>query len=250
MKKLYNYLDKRLSIRKVNPNNLLTKDDLNKIISYLNYLQPLFKDLDVSFELVDKDKTNSKIGEYQLLIYSNKYDDNDLNYLLNIGYMVEQLDLYLFSLNIGCCWLGLPKPKKEFKNKQYVIMLGITKISEIDLRNDISLFKRKNIDEIWEGSFNEDVMNKSILAPSACNSQSWKVKVENNILYVYRDRNVKTIIPKGFRNFFNTIDLGIFMCFLEITMIYNDIKFERIINNTIDPKNNFVLVAQYNIINE
>ena len=43
------------------------------------------------------------------------------------------------------------------------------------------------------GEFNQTVIEKSNLAPSACNSQSWKVKVENNTLYVYRDKNIKTI---------------------------------------------------------
>ena len=34
--------------------------------------------------------------------------------------MFEQLDLYLSSINIGCCWLGLPKPKGDLKDNEYV----------------------------------------------------------------------------------------------------------------------------------
>ncbi len=245
MKTLYNYLDKRLSVRKIDKENLLTQDDLNDILSYLDELVPLFPNIDVSYKLVQSKETTSKIGEYQLLIYSSKPNTKNSNYLLNIGYMLEQLDLYLFSKNIGSCWLGLPKPKTDYKNDNYVIMIGLTKINHNILRKDNKDFNRKQVKDIWMGTFDKDVMNKSILAPSACNSQSWKVKVVANTLEVYRDKNIKTIIPRGFRKFFNSIDLGIFLCFLEISMMHNEINFTKeIINDENDP-NDLILIAKY-----
>ena len=51
-------------------------------------------------------KTSCKRGEeYCILLYSEKKGD----YLRNIGYIGEQLDLYLASLNIGACGLGSAK---------------------------------------------------------------------------------------------------------------------------------------------
>ena len=247
MKELYKYLDKRKSIRNIDENNLLTEEDLLKIKKYLENLKPLFNEYKVKTELVKNDKTNSKIGEYNLLIYSTKPKSKNSNFLLNIGYMFEQLDLYLFSINIGCCWLGLPKPKGDYKNEEYVIMLGLSKITENELRNNINQFKRKPKDETWIGEFNLDVIEKSNLAPSACNSQSWKVKVENNTLYIYRDKFIKTIIPRGFRRFFNSIDLGIYLCFLEIALLNNNYKFNRTIINDEFDTNDLILIARYEI---
>ena len=247
MKKLYTYLDKRKSIRTVEKNNSLTNEDIQNINYYLKQLKPLFNECRIRTELVKNNKTNSKIGEYNLLIYSTKPESKNSNYLLNIGYMFEQLDLYLFSINIGCCWLGLPKPKGELKDNEYVIMIGLAKIKEDDLRKDLSDFKRKPNEETWVGEFNKDVIEKSCLAPSACNSQSWKVKAENNTLYVYRDKNIKTIIPRGFRRFFNSIDLGIYLCFLEIALLKNNYKFNRTIINDEFDNNDLILIARYEI---
>ena len=43
------------------------------------------------------------------LLYSEKKD----NYLQNIGYIGEQLDLYLVSKNIGTLWFGIGKVKEK-----------------------------------------------------------------------------------------------------------------------------------------
>ena len=135
MVNLYNYLDKRKSIRTVDKNNQLTDEDFMKIYIYLNQLKPLFDEYKIRTEIVKNDETNSKIGEYNLLIYSTKPETKNSDYLLNVGYMFEQLDLYLYSINIGCCWLGLPKPKGDLKDNEYVIMLGISKIKEDDFNH-------------------------------------------------------------------------------------------------------------------
>ncbi len=247
MKELYKYLDKRKSIRKIDKDNLLNENDLKQIKKFINDLVPLFDEFNVRCELVKSDQTTSKIGEYNLLIYSTKPNSKNTNHLLNIGYMFEQLDLKLASINIGCCWLGLPKPKSNYKNDEYIIMLGFSKIKEDDLRKSKDEFNRKKLSDIWEGSFDEDVIYKASLAPSACNSQSWKVKVDNNILLVYRDKNIKTIIPRSFRSFFNTIDLGIYLCFLEISLLMNNIRFEREIINDETDKESLILIARYKI---
>ena len=48
-----------------------------------------------------------KKQEKVILLYSEEKE----NYLMNIGYLGEQLDLYLASLNIGSLWFGLNKIK-------------------------------------------------------------------------------------------------------------------------------------------
>ena len=180
-----------------------------------------------------------------ILIYSKKNDNN--NYLINIGYMLEQLDLYLESINIGVCWLGIPRPNKSIKSdNDYVIMIGITKINSNYLRSEIKDYKRKEIDKIWTGDFLLDVKEKASLAPSACNSQCWLVSSNEKEIIVYRNKKNKTIIPRSFLSFYNSIDMGIFICFLEVALLYNNYKFDReYINQDIDDEK--IMIAKYKI---
>ena len=116
-------------------------------------------------------------------IYSEKKD----GYLQNIGYLGEQLDLYLVSRNIGTLWFGIGKTKEEpFEDMEFVIMVSIRKISDDSkYRKDMFKSKRKSAEEIWEGGQISGVTDIIRFAPSACNSHPWLVKNDGELL-VYR----------------------------------------------------------------
>ena len=67
------------------------------------------------------------------------------------------------------------------------------------------------------------------LAPSACNSQPWNVDTSENELCVFRyfNKNKRGIMPKNKVAFYNQIDIGIFLCFLELCLNKNEIKYKR-----------------------
>ena len=58
--------------------------------------KPLVEDINVKIKIVKDSTTCKRVQEYCILLYSEKKD----NYLQNIGYLGEQLDLYLVSKNI------------------------------------------------------------------------------------------------------------------------------------------------------
>lgn len=243
MKDLYCMLDKRKSVRKAN--GILTDDDLKIVHEALNNATSLYPDIKLIWEIVKAEETTSKIGEYEILIYSEIKDDN--SHLLNIGYLFEQVDLLLEMNNIGVCWLGLPRPNEKIKDGlKYIIMLGISKIKSNDLRSNLDEFKRKDFNKLWSGDFNLDVALKSSLAPSACNSQSWLVDASQGVLRVFRNKKVITIIPKSRLAFYNTIDLGIFLCFLEVALLHNEYSFNRELFLK-DEDSKKLLVAEYKI---
>ena len=69
----------------------ITEEELNSIEKEFKTFKPLVEDIKVKMKIV-KDTTTCKRGqEYCILLYSEKKD----NYLQNIGYIGEQLDLYL-----------------------------------------------------------------------------------------------------------------------------------------------------------
>lgn len=248
-KNLYNMIFKRKSFhlfRNIG-NERITGEELNDIERTFGELKPLVDSINVKIKIV-KDQTTCKRGqEYCILFYSEKKD----NYLQNIGYLGEQLDLYLVSKNIGTLWFGIGKPEeKEYEGLDFVIMMAIAKVDlEDKFRKDMFKSKRKSIEEIWSGESYSDIANIARFAPSACNTQPWKVESSNDEIKVYRYRKEgkRGIMPKDMVIYYNQIDIGIFLCFLELCLSENDIKFERdlYVENDVDVEKS--LIAIYKI---
>ena len=248
-KNLYNMIFKRKSFhlfRNIG-NERITGEELNDIERTFGELKPLVDNINVKIKIV-KDQTTCKRGqEYCILFYSEKKD----NYLQNIGYLGEQLDLYLVSKNIGTLWFGIGKPEeKKYEGLDFVIMMAIAKVdSEDKFRKDMFKSKRKSIAEIWHGESYLDVANIVRFAPSACNTQPWMVESSNDEIKVYRYRKEgkRGIMPKDMVIYYNRIDIGIFLCFLELCLSENDIKFERnlYVENNVDVEKS--LIAIYKI---
>ena len=142
------------------------------------------------------------------------------NYLQNIGYLGEQLDLYLVSQNIGTLWFGIGKTDEpSFEGLDFVIMIAISKIdNEKKFRKDMFKSKRKSVDEIWIGEPMEGITDIIRFAPSACNTQPWIVEYNKSVLKVYRykKQGKRGIMPVDKVSYYNQIDIGIFLCFLEL----------------------------------
>lgn len=169
--KLYDMIFKRKSFhlfRNIG-NEHITEEELKDIEEEFNKLKPLVAGINVKVKIV-KD-----------------------NYLQNIGYLGEQLDLYLVSKNIGTLWFGIGKPEeKRYEGLDFVIMIAIAKIdSEDKFRKDMFKSKRKNLEEIWNGDYYLDIVNIVRFAPSACNTQPWVVDASKNELKVYIEKKEK-----------------------------------------------------------
>ena len=99
-------------------NESISKDELNDIQSAYSEFTPLDPGIKTAIHIVPEKETNCKRGgEYCILLYSEKKD----GYLQNIGYLGEQLDLYLVSRNIGTLWFGIGKTQeKPFEDMEFV----------------------------------------------------------------------------------------------------------------------------------
>ena len=208
-------------------NEQITEEELKDIEIKFNKLIPLVKDIKVKMKIV-KDSTTCKRGqEYCILLYSEMKD----NYLQNIGYIGEQLDLYLVSKNIGTLWFGIGKvEEKQLDDLDFVIMIAIAKLdSETKFRKDMYKSKRKELSEIWHGNYYLNIANIVRFTPSACNTQPWIVESSEKKLIVYRYRKPgkRGIMPIDMVKYYNQIDIGIFLCFLELCLNKNNIKYER-----------------------
>ena len=226
-------------------NESLTVDELADIDAYFSKIIPLNKDIKVKM-IIDKDNNTCHRGqEYCILFYSEEKD----NYLQNIGYIGEQIDLYLTSKNIATLWFGIGRVKeKVIDGLHYVIMIAIAKADNTDkFRKDMFKSKRKDTSEIWRGDKYLDIANIVRFAPSACNSQPWQVVANDTTLEVYRQRKDGKvgIMPKGAANYYNQIDIGIFIYFLDLCLNHNNILYERV--NFLESKDEYgnLLNAKY-----
>ena len=197
-------------------NEKISEEELNDIEKKYNELIPLVDGIKTKIKIVNDSTTCKRGQEYCILFYSEKKD----NYLQNIGYLGEQLDLYLVSKNIGTLWFGIGKvEEKQLDGLDFVIMIAIAKVDKEDkFRKDMYKSKRKELSEIWEGDSFLDIGNIVRFTPSACNTQPWRVEANDTELKVYRYRKSgkRGIMPKDMVIYYNQIDIGIFLCFLEL----------------------------------
>ena len=187
----------------------------------------LYPGIRTAVRIVPAEKVNFKRdAEYCILIYSEKKE----NYLMNAGYIGEQLDLWLVQHDIGSLWYGIGKPDEpEYEGLSYVIMIAVHKVNDPTLyRKDMFKAKRKPLTEVWSGD-DPGIADVARFSPSACNTQPWYTESRDGKLTVYRVKKPgkRGIMPAKAVSYYNRIDIGIYLCILEICMSHRGISFTR-----------------------
>ena len=228
---------------------IINATELRNIEEAYKTFTPLVSEIKTAIKIVPAEETTCKRGqEYCILLYSEKKE----NYLQNIGYIGEQLDLYLASLGIGALWFGIGKPDEPtYNGLDFVIMIAIAKMPKDKFRKDMFKSKRKTLQEIWDGEYYQDIGNIVRFTPSACNTQPWKVSAEEKSLTIYRYKKPgkRGIMPADKVAHYNRIDIGIFLCILELSLMENSISFEReLFTDTAEDNCEEVLTAKYRLL--
>ena len=208
-------------------NDSISANEVEQIEKVYQTLTPLCPEIKTAIRIVPAADTSCKRGQqYCILLYSEKKE----RYLQNIGYLGEQLDLYLVSQNIGTLWFGIGKANEDsYEGLDFVIMIAISKVDdEKKFRKDMFKSKRKSIDEIWFGEPINGVSDIVRFAPSACNTQPWIVEHTDTVLNIYRykKQGKRGIMPAAKVTYFNQIDMGIFLCFLDLCLQHETIPYE------------------------
>ena len=226
MKNFYQEIFKRKSFHFFIGGEKTTEDDVNVISEFIKTVEPLYPDIKTEIKIVpEKETTCHRGADYCVLFYSETKGD----YLRNIGYIGEQIDLFLTSINIGALWFGIGKPKETKVNGlEYVIMIAFKRMPEKSFRKDMFKSKRKPIEEIWSGE-QMDIANIVRFTPSACNTQPWFVENNENTLSIYRYKKPgkRGIMPVDKVMFYNRIDIGIFLYILEMCLKEKGISYQR-----------------------
>ena len=110
------------------------------LIHEFSAAKQLNDEIEYSYEILTRDMVNVRThwsAPYYLAIYSEKRD----NYLENVGFVFQQLSLYLQSLGIGSCWVGMASPKS--KRSDFIITIAFGKSD--DISRDIAQLDRKSV---------------------------------------------------------------------------------------------------------
>ena len=195
---------KRKSVRKYD----LTPLDwsvLKDVQSQIDNLKPLYPEIKYSIRIVNKSKGLLNVKAPHYLIFQSEEKEG---YLENIGFLGQQLDLYLSGAGIGSCWLGTAKPEKK-EATELTNVLGISFGNPAEpLYRELAEFKRKPLASISEGS--DERLEAARLAPSGINAQNWYFIAENGKIHCYR-KKANPIL--GFiYDKLACIDLGIAIC--------------------------------------
>lgn len=122
---MYGSIFKRKSFHLFRGAETIDPQELEALREFMKKANPLDESIGTYIETVRENETSCKRGaEYCILFYSERKGE----YLRNIGYIGEQIDLYLASKNIGALWYGMGKsPKAQRNGFDYVIMMAIAK---------------------------------------------------------------------------------------------------------------------------
>ena len=241
----YKQIFKRKSFHIFKDTASITDDEVEEIKDFIRTVKPLNAEIKTEIHIVPEAETTCKRGgQYCILFYSEPKDE----YLRNIGYIGEQIDLYLASQNIGTLWFGIGKPKDMTLNGlDFVIMISIAKMPEDKFRKDMFKSKRKPLSEIWTGN-TLGIAEIVRFTPSACNTQPWIVENQGNTLMIYRYKKPgkRGIMPADKVRYYNKIDMGIFLFMLETCLEHENYTFERaLFEDTADDSVEQTVTARY-----
>lgn len=193
--------------RKSCRNYLEEEIDMGSIEEFIANVTPLDEGIDFNYQILKRDEINLRTrwsAPYYLALFTKRKFFNKVN----IGFVFQQVCLYMQSIGIGSCWVGLGSLKE--KNPEFIILIAFGKSD--DMTRDILRFKRKKLSEISDMA--DERLIPAQLAPSAINAQPWYFKHTDDGFDIYQQK--QNIIKRHFVKKWNPIDVGIALAHLYV----------------------------------
>lgn len=192
---------------------------IQKIEKFTANIKPLYPNIKVRSEIVSRDSVKCICPWTTPQLISIFTEDKE-GALVNVGFIFQQLDLYMQSLGLGVCWLGMGKLSTqgimETKNDdglEFVMMLAFGQPKGEALRSAVVDFKRKSLADISD--IRDERLEPARLAPSSVNSQPWYFTHEGDTIHAYCA--LQGFLKAKMLGDMNQIDMGIALAHLYIT---------------------------------
>jgi len=236
---LYEAIFKRKSIRNYDPTPL-DSNRLEEISKNLQSLKPVLADVKTEFKIISPNQVTRK-GMNKAPHYIAAFAEAKNAYKVNIGFMLQQMDLYFSANGLGSCWLGIPQPTKEVtdsSNLEFIILMSFGNSKETLYRTNASEFKRKPLSEITDIEGANELLEPARLAPSAINLQNWYFTGNKNAIHAYSAKSgfLRNIVGGSYY----PVNMGIALCHLQLSAEHNNAKTKIVFDRPKDkspPKN-------------
>ena len=211
-KSIRNYKDKSVS-----------PEDLQKIETIIKGSKHLFDNIPMEVLLIeDGEKITatfkgliSKYTKVKAPHYLAFTSETKKGHLENIGFIGEEIVLKLTELGIGTCWVGSAIKQDLFKsivkvqdNQNFIILVAFG--YPTDPLKPVASRKRLDKNKLVTGAYEnqyDTIIQSLIDAPSAINSQPWKLLINNNKFDLFLEN--RNILTKNMLRDTNHIDIGI-----------------------------------------
>ena len=214
---LYEAMFVRKSVRSYRMEELDAKL-MEHITGFFSQLKPYKSSIEYDMLIVDNTKDDEKLkgmwkvkAPYYLLFSSELKQD----YLINAGFLLQQMVLYLTARGLGSCYQGGIKPSLALKSKlkyDYVMALTFGK-SDKNIYRPSEKAKRLSEESLVVykeevGESIKTIMQSAILSPSSYNTQPWRFVVYRNRIHVFckKSRYFSSVLSDN-----KLIDMGVVM---------------------------------------
>ena len=211
-RELRQFIYKRKSVRKYKADKV-SQNLLSDIQAFFQNTVSLYPHIQTQMRILPRESVHCFFKwtpPHAVAFYSEETD----GYLENAGFILQQVELYLQSLGLGACWLGLAKQKitaSDNNGLKFVILLGFGYPNEPQFRG-MDEFNRKPLSEICQPT--DERLECARLAPSSVNSQPWFFVRDNETVHTYCSKTgLLRMVALGN---FNRIDMGIALAHIAI----------------------------------
>lgn len=190
---------------------------LQKIEEFCTRLKPLYPDIRAKAEIVDGGSVKCILPWTTPQMVALFCEDKK-GALENVGFLYQQLDLYLQSIGLGACWLGMGKLDKKADvprggdGLEFAILIAFGWPKGDLLRGSAADFKRKAPGEIADKA--DERLEPARLAPSSVNSQPWYFVHQGDTIHAYCV--LSGLFRKKQPGRMNLIDMGIALAQLYV----------------------------------
>ena len=191
----------------------ISAEQRRQIEAFGQQIRPLDPDIRVSWQIVGAEQVRFYMPwkAPQLIAV---FSENKPGYLENVGFLFQQMDLYLQSIGLGVCWMGLGKLRSGLEipaGMEVVILLPFGTPKE-PLPQEKRKFSRKTMEEITDHP--DTRLECARVAPSSTNSQPWYFTHEGQVIHAFRSE--AGLLRHAMLGTMNRIDIGIALAHLYV----------------------------------
>ena len=141
---------------------------LEDILKQFDEINGLFGGVETELAIFDNRQNDYKMlsllgikAPYYLVLYSEEKD----RAMMNAGYLMEQLSLYMYTRGIGSCFIGNPIIKKKYQYR------------------DLCVYKET------PRQWMKQLLDAARMAPSSMNSQPWRFVVFDSRIHIFSKKH-------------------------------------------------------------